>query len=189
MLSFYLSILENEEDQQKMTDIYEKYKYYCIYIANIMLHGLTDAEDATHAAFMEIIKHKGKYFAMECSVFRAHLVVIVKRKAIDIIRLRKKESAHDEDSLSNTPDEDISIEYDLLHKEEYELLRKALKELTPSYSNILTMKYFEDLSNAEIADALQTNKKNVEVKLTRARISLRKALLKIKGAADETTRV
>jgi len=189
MLSFYLSLLETEEEKQKMTEIYEKYKYYSIFIAKKLLDNHEDAEDATHAAFIEIIKRKDKYFAMECSDFRASLVVIVKNKAIDILRLKKKEDVNGADPLEDIKDDAPSVEEILSYQEEYDLLRKALNEIAPSYNNILTLKYFEDLSNGEIAEILQTNKKNVEVMLYRAKKSLLNALDKMKGASDETARL
>lgn len=189
MLSFYLSLLETEAEQQKMTEIYEQYRYYCIFIAKKLLTNHDYAEDATHAAFIEIIKRKDKYFSMECSDFRASLVVIVKNKAYDILRLRKKESADDADSIGDIVDDAPSAAEILSYQEEYDLLRKALKEITPSYSNILMLKYFEDMSNSEIAEILQTNKKNVEVMLYRAKTSLRNTLNKMKGGANEATRL
>lgn len=189
MLQLYISLLETEEEKQKMTEIYEQYKYYCIFIAKKLLTSPDDAEDATHAAFLEIIKHKKKYFTLGCSDFRASLVVIVKNKAYDILRLRKKERAEDADSLDDMPDDIPSVEDILSIQEEYDLLRTALKKLTPSYNQILTLKYFENLSNAEIADELDTNKKNVEVMLYRAKISLRKALIELKGEPNELTKL
>lgn len=189
MLSFYLSLLETEEEKKKMTEIYEQYRYYCIFIAKKLLDNHEDAEDAAHSAFIEIIKHKQKYFALECSDFRASLVVIVKNKAIDILRRRKKESADGADALGDVADDAPSAVEILSYQEEYNLLRKALKNITPSYSNVLTLKYFEDMSNAEIADTLDTNKKNVEVMLYRAKLSLRKELEKLKGASNEASRL
>lgn len=189
MLSYYISILETEEEKKKMTEIYEEHRQYCVFIAKKLLNNLDDAEDATHAAFMEIIKHKNKYLALRCSDFRALLVVIVKNKAYDILRLRKKERADDTDMIGYTADDTPPVDEVIINFEEYELLREALKKLAPSYNNILTLKYFEDKSNSEIAENLQTNNKNVEVMLYRAKNSLRKTLAKMKGTSDETTRV
>ena len=185
MLPLYLSLLETEEEKQKMTQIYDQYKYYCVYIAKKLLTNHDDAEDATHAAFIEIIKRKEKYFALKRSDFRAALVVIVKNKAYDILRLRKKEGATAADLADDIADDTPSALEILLHDEDYDLLRSALKELTPSYSNILLLKYFEDMSNSEIAEALQTNNKNVEVRLYRAKNRLRQTIERMKGASNE----
>lgn len=190
MLALYISLLDTDEEKQKMSEIYEKYRYYCIYIAKKLVENSADAEDATHMAFLEIIKDKKKYFAMECSDFRAVLVVIVKNKAIDILRERKRQRAKDDEPLGdNIKDEAPSVVELLSSQEDYDMLRKALKELSPSYNQVLTLKYFEDLCNAGIAEALNTNKKNVEVLLYRAKVSLRKAMDKMKGEANELTKL
>ncbi len=189
MLSFFKSLIETEEEKQKMADIYEEYRYYCIYIAKQLLRNHDDAEDATHAAFLEIIARKEKYFAMECSDFRASLVVIVKHKAIDILRQHKKENVDDVDPIDDltaivpSADEIVAIQ------EEYNMLRKALKELSPSYDNILTLKYFEGYNNSEIANILHTKKKNVEIALYRAKTSLRIKLNKMEGDSNGTPRL
>jgi len=185
VLTIYLSMLETEEEKKKMADIYEQYRYYCIFIAKKLLENHEDAEDATHSAFIEIIKRKEKYFAMECSDFRASLVVIVKNKAIDILRRKKKESVGMTEPLEDVEDNKPSISEILSVQEEYDLLRAALKKIAPSYSNILTLEYFEDLSIPEIAERLDKNKKNVEVTLYRARISLRETMEKMKGNPDD----
>ena len=181
MLSFYLSMLETEEDRKTMTHIYEKYNKFCIYIANEILKNHDDAEDAAQAAFMEIIKKKDKCFAMAPLDLRAYLAATAKNKAIDIYRLRKKESATDYEITPDSKNENSSLEDLILTQEDYELLRKALKQIPIQYEDILALMYYEKLSYVEIGERLGITTKNVETRLYRARNSLREILLEMKG--------
>jgi DNA-directed RNA polymerase specialized sigma subunit, sigma24 homolog len=90
MLALYLSILDTDAERDKMTSIYEHNHLFCISIAMKVTGNMAMAEDAVHNAFLEIIKRKEKYFALDGSVLRASLVIIVKNKSIDLLRERKK---------------------------------------------------------------------------------------------------
>ena len=68
---------------------------------------------------------------------------------------------------------DIVLERSELRSE----IAAALKELPMSYQSVLVLRYQLDLNNQEIADTLGVNKENVEVKIHRARKSLRKILI------------
>jgi RNA polymerase sigma-70 factor (ECF subfamily) len=67
-------------------------------------------------------------------------------------------------------------------------IRTAIKELPASYQAVLVLRYQLDLNNQEIAETLGINKENVEVKIHRARKSLRKIIINLweeKGMQDE----
>ena len=186
MIYFYLSLIEDPEESRKMTEIYEKYKYKAHNIARGILQNEADAEDAVQTAFIEIIQHKDKYLNLPSSELVPLLVVIVKSKALNIIRSRKKMRVEPEEALIDVVDDGPDIADLIVTQEDYALLRKAIKMLIPSYENIINLKYFLELSNSEIADELGISKKNAEITMYRARQSLAEKFLGLKGGSDET---
>ena len=58
MLTFYLSLIETEEDKSKFENIYETYRKVMFYTANQILKDEYLAEDAVHSAFLRILKQK-----------------------------------------------------------------------------------------------------------------------------------
>ena len=178
MLALYLSMLDTNDERDKMTTIYEDNHLFCISIAMKITGNMAMAEDAVHNAFIEIIKRKEKYFALDGSVLRASLVIIVKNKAIDLLRERKRIVDDPIDGVEGYPDTDeFPILEQLSARETYESLRTAIGSLGDIHKSVLRMKYFEDLSNAEIAERLGITKKHVETRLYRAKEFLKKAMV------------
>ena len=86
----YLQIIENPGDRIKFEQLYRKYRNLMFYIANKILQNQQDAEDAVHNAFLSVAKNISKISDIECPKTRGFLVIIVERKAIDILRNRKR---------------------------------------------------------------------------------------------------
>jgi RNA polymerase sigma-70 factor (ECF subfamily) len=54
----------SERERVRIADIYEKYRYTCLYIAMKITNNKQNAEDAVEDAFIEIIKRKEKILAL-----------------------------------------------------------------------------------------------------------------------------
>jgi RNA polymerase sigma-70 factor (ECF subfamily) len=65
-----------------------------------------------------------------------------------------------------------SVEESVMIKEEFRHIMQRLKELKEEYRDILIMKYLDEMSNEEIADALEKSTNNVRVLLHRAKKAL-----------------
>ncbi len=68
--------------------------------------------------------------------------------------------------------------HNLENQELYEDIMNAIGKLSNNYKVVLTLRYQLELTNQEIADTLGISKENVEVRIHRARKSLRRVLLK-----------
>jgi len=79
-------MLETEEEQAKMSEIYEIYKPLMLRYALKITQNEALAEDAVHDAFIALIKHKEKYFSNSCTDLRVSIVIITKNKSIDLLR-------------------------------------------------------------------------------------------------------
>lgn len=58
LLTLYLSMLDNEQERKKMTDLYEENKYVLLRYALKITGNQSMAEDAIHNAFISIIEKK-----------------------------------------------------------------------------------------------------------------------------------
>ena len=87
----YLQMLESEDDRVRFEQIYMTYSGLMFCAAKRILKSDADAEDAVHEAFLSIAKNLEKISDIHCPKTRAYIVIIVERKALDIIRKRKHE--------------------------------------------------------------------------------------------------
>lgn len=86
MLSFYLSLLETAEDQQKFTRLYETYEKKLYAIALQLLHEPARAEDALQQCWLKLIQHRDAVSALSWTRAGAYAVTTVKNTALDILR-------------------------------------------------------------------------------------------------------
>ena len=71
------------------------------------------------------------------------------------------------------------MEDELIRQAEGQAIRQALKKIHRSERDLLQMKYFDLMSDAEIAERLHIAKNSVRYYLTKARRSLKSILEKI----------
>lgn len=80
--------------------------------------------------------------------------------------------------------EEDDLEKAYLKEERKIQVHRALAQLNPTYSRVLYLKFFEELTNAEIAAVMRKSKRQVENLLYQAKGSLRATLQK-EGIDDE----
>jgi RNA polymerase sigma-70 factor (ECF subfamily) len=135
-----------------------------------------DAEDVLQTVFLRMLRRDQASGAPERqqSYFRRAAINV----ALDVVRSGK-------DSRS-VPLDDVSPD-DLPHRREpdsrelRECLRRALARLNPREAEIFAMRFFEDLSNQEIARVLGISQIHVAVILHRTRARLQKEVRSYQG--------
>ena len=139
----------------------------------------TDAEEVlqdTLFAFLEAIRDYTGRSSVETFLF-----AICNHKIIDYYR--RKKILHT--VFSTTPNLEALVS-PILNPEEVfdatlakEKIRTVLSSMIPQYTQVLKLRYFEDLSVVEIAQRLATTLKSVESQLFRARKAFVEAILSI----------
>lgn len=86
----YLQMIDSPEYKMKFERLYHKYRDLMYNIAYNFLKNEHDAEDAVHHAFVSIIENLEKLSSVECPKTKAFCVIVVERKALNMIRERKK---------------------------------------------------------------------------------------------------
>ena len=128
----------------------------------------SDAEDVLQTVFLRMVRRDDAAVAIEYP--ENYLRRAAVHAALDVVRARRLGAQVDLDRLPATggsrPDEG-----DLR-----DLLRHALSELPARSAEIFTLRFFEGLTNREIAEALGISSITVAVTLHRTRRELQKKL-------------
>lgn len=183
MLSFYLSLLETQEDKDKFEYLYKRYSSLLKHVAYQKLHDEQLAEDAVHNAFLNIIKSFCEIDDPTSHKTRHFLVIVTERAAIDISRKNNRVVHVDFEKVEPT----LSITPDMLDGVAVEELSRMIAELPEIYRLILELRVYHELPEKQIAKVLNISYDAVRKRLERAR-SLLAAQLQAqqKGEMDES---
>ena len=175
--------IDNEEDQIFMTEIYDNYYSLMYKRALEYVRNEYDAEDIAHELYINIMKNISTLKGLECCTLVAYIVYSVKNTSLNFIKSRNKNSEDvflygDDDLLKDIRGDTDTPEEIFIYKYDAEALHEAIKRLNPKYALVLECKYFERLSDNDIAKILSIKPDSVREYLTRARKALRKILEK-----------
>lgn len=126
--------------------------------------GQTDAHDVTTSAFLRVTRRPEW---TEIEHFDRYLLRAVRNEAQNLYRDRRRRWQRDlvavrpESMLDTPPDVD---------------LLRAVAALSVQQRSVVFLAYWQDMTEAEIADTLDLARSTVHRTLTRARLALRKAL-------------
>ncbi|MBI5439710.1 MAG: sigma-70 family RNA polymerase sigma factor [Deltaproteobacteria bacterium] len=136
-------------------------------VASRFLGDPAEAEDVAQEAFLKILAAAPRY--RPTAPFRAYLYQVVTRLCLD--RAEKKRPEYT-DALPEVADTAPDPAQALIGREREAAVRNALAALPDTQRMAVILKHFQDLSYAEIAEALGVSAKAVEGLLGRARSAL-----------------
>ncbi|WP_276165747.1 RNA polymerase sigma factor [Zobellia alginiliquefaciens] len=137
-----------------------------------------DAEDITVQTFSKAFDKLGTY--NKDYEFKTWLITISKNIHVDLIRKRKKslETSGNQDAVKKVLDDAPSAEDQLIREQNLASLLMHIKKLKPHYQEVINLRYFKELSYADIAKELNEPINNVKVKLLRAKKLLAEVIRK-----------
>lgn len=141
----YLQMIETDEDKVRFERVYNAYRGLMYYVAYGILKNEEDAEDAVHQAFVSIIENLEKISEAECPKTRAFCVIVVERKALDMLRRRRGLAGAYEVELAGV-EVPMPVGSELEH---------ALARLPARYREVLLLRFFLGYSTKEVAEILQ----------------------------------
>lgn len=136
-----------------------------------------DAEDITVQTFSKAFDKIDTYD--DSYEFKTWLITISKNIHIDLIRKRKRnilETARSNEAIKKVLDDAPTAEDQLIIEQNLATLLEHIKKLKPHYQEIINLRYFNELSYADIATELNEPMSNVKVKLLRAKKLLSESL-------------
>jgi len=140
------------------------------YVAAV-LHDRSAAEDVTSQAFERAYRKRKSYDARRGSE-RAWIFGIARNAALDELRKRKRVAQLADDPVDLAPAADEEVDRALRRA----ALRTALAALDPRDHELIALKFFAGLDNAELAAVLGVSVSNAGTRLHRALTKLREIL-------------
>lgn len=174
MLSFYLSIIETEEDKSKFEKLYYDYRALMKYIALDILQDEQLAEDAVHNAFIKLTNYLDKIDENDCHKTKGFIVIVIRSVAKDMYRKRKRDL---ELSLNENITYSISDDFSLTSFGIDAVVSK-IECLPVIYRDALMLKYVYELENKQIAKLLKIKESTLRKRLERAKVMLAELLEK-----------
>lgn len=169
MLTFYISMLETEEQQDKFSYIYQNYDGFMYHVAKEVVKEHYLAEDVVHETFLQLIRIIDKVHIDDELTLRAFLRRVTHNKAVDCVRKWDKVRPTEDDELER---------YDTKHKQDPETIAidaLAFNELIAMISKMddryrapLELK-LQGYQVKEIATILNITPENTKVRIFRAR--------------------
>ena len=177
MLAYAILAIENDSDRAFMEDLYRRYYSLMYRKALAVTHSPTDAEDAVEAAILKLIDRIDLLRACKALSLRSYLLSCVKNAAIDKLRRDNNQFKHRytfddvQDKLDAVPD-GAEVDAGLLHAAQVDAVATALARLPDRERELLRMKYYEELSDREIAEILGLSPSSIRTYMLRARRKL-----------------
>lgn len=172
MLSFYLSILETEEEKDRFEQLYRMFKQDMYKVAYGILKKKEDAEDVVHQSFISIADNFKKVNEIPCQEIKSYVVVISKNHARNLYKKNKRTAKRRAEVDINT----IADEADMFERYDYDQLVKTISELPEIYKDVIFLYYLENFTTKEIADMLDITVPAVWKRLERAKKLLKENL-------------
>lgn len=169
-------------DAAAAEDLARRHRRPAYFFALQLLGNRDDALDVVQDALLRFFSTLDRFDARR--PVRPYLFRIVRNRVYDLHRRRRvrkhdsiEAAADDEDSAPlQLVDDDVDIEGDARHKQLQRRLWSALHELTSAHREIIVLRDYQDLSYAEIAEALDIPLGTVMSRLHGARKKLRSIL-------------
>lgn len=159
----YLLLLDTEEEKDKFSQIYEKYRDLMKLIAFEILKNDFDAEDVVHITFLYILKKLNTIEDINSDKTKQFIIISTKYRAFNLYKERKRVELVDEIKLN--PDSFSNFKTD-------SIVTNALSKLNPRYYDALIMKYYYGYSAKEISTMMDVTVDNVNKIISRARFKL-----------------
>jgi len=166
--SNYRRFLEGDDDV--LVHLIEPYKDGLILYLTKFTNDVFLAEDLMEDTFVRLAIKKPHFSGH--SSFKTFLFAIARNIAIDHMRKESKIKKEPLDEASIMLAE-ASLEHDYIQEEKRIAVHKALRQLNPTYAQVLYLTYFEGFSNCETAKVMRKSRRQIEQLLYRAKASLR----------------
>ena len=180
MLPFILAAIENDEDRALMEELYLHYHHLMYAQALRILNDSYAAKDAVSDAIEALINKISILRNMDGNKRKAYAVITVRHMAINLYRRNSRETVLEDEFLEAIPSNSRAEDH-ALENAGVEEIREAVYQLSENDRDILMMRYFREMSDAEISRELGILPATARVRMSRARKHLIR-LLEGRGA-------
>ncbi len=175
VILFPIAILAMSQGDERafMERLYIDHRRMMFAQAYQVLRDRAAAEEAVNEACMLIIRKIPELQAKSRCTLRSYLVSTVRNVAINAYNRRQREqdlcSGSSGEWIDELPSGDVPVETHLIRQEQIDAMDRALMALPEREREMLRMKYFDELTDAEIAPLFGVKPDSVRMILSRAR--------------------
>jgi RNA polymerase sigma-70 factor, ECF subfamily len=174
-------------DQEAFRQLVERYQGAVYNLAYRMLGDPGDAEDAAQEIFVRIYRQLGRYDPAR--KFSTWTLAIATNYCIDQLRRRRMQLVPLENIIPWARARDAGPEGEAITQEQRDEVQRLITQLPEKYRAPLVLRYFDELSCAEIAEVLGMPEGTVKTQIHRARKALGKLMAEGEEPQDALSRV
>ena len=181
MILLAITMLRGDDDKAYLTRLFRKNERFMYAMAFKVVNDHCIAADVVSEAGLMMVEKIDYLRKIAPQKQTPYILAIVKNAALKYMRQKRYENERlidDESALACAVSSQGDPVDALLVNADIRLVRQALKRLKPQERDILEMKYFSQLSDAEIAPILGISKNSVRYYLTLARRALKDEIQK-----------
>lgn len=154
-----------------LATLYEQHHLGLIRLARLLVDDLPSAEDAVHDAFLGMHRNLDSIRDADAALAYVRRAVVNQSRS----QLRRRRTVREHLKVAE-PEVTPPADDDVLLAEEHREVLGALDRLPPRQREVLVLRYWSDLSEAQIADALGISKGTVKSQASRAVAALGEAM-------------
>ncbi|MFD9301503.1 SigE family RNA polymerase sigma factor [Streptomyces sp. NPDC060048] len=162
---------EGDAGQPTVTELYHAHRLRLVRLAVLLVDDLGTAEDVVQDAFTALYRRHGERIT-EVDNALGYLRTAVVNTARSVLRRRRTARAWTPPSPADVPSAEASVVLDEAHRE----VLAALGRLTARRRQVLVLRYWADLSEAEIAETLGISRGSVKSNASRGLDALERIL-------------
>jgi len=174
-------------DQEAFRELVERYQGAVYNLAYRMLGDPDEAEDAAQEIFVRVYRQLARYDAER--KFSTWVLAIATNYCIDQLRRRRVQLVPLENIVPWARAREAGPEREALDREARDEIQVLLRRLPEKYRAVLVLRYWQDLSCAEIGEVLHVPEGTVKTQLHRARQALGRLLQEQGGPRNALSRV
>lgn len=164
-------------DQSAFAHLVDLYKTPIYNLCYRMLGNPSEAEDAAQETFVRVYTHLGAYDPQQ--KLSSWVLAVASHYCVDRLRRRRWTwlSLDDEPELEPPATDVVHPEDVVMENESSAEIQRWLQALPVEYRLVITLRYWQDLSYAEVAQATRASESAVKSKLHRARCMLAQQII------------
>jgi len=165
-----------KDTENKITQLFTKYRSLMIYIAKEILKDYHLAEDAVSDSFVKLHRNLHKVGDVDCHKTRGLMVIMARNAAIDIYNKSIKGSVNYEDEMADIPDSSHSVSDEVLGIDGYNNIVDILNSLPDTLRDVADLAFIHKYDYKEIAELLGISYDNVRKRISRAKSVIKSKL-------------
>lgn len=169
-------------DDSGLMEIVRDYKDGLILFLNRYVGNIHLAEELAEDTFFRVVTKRPRFTPAHS--FKTWLYTIGRNVALDHLKRQRRMVPVSEEELETLARDEETLERAYLREERKIAVHRALTRIHSDYAAALYLKFFEELSNEQIAAVTGKSKRQVENLLYQAKRSL-KAELEKEGFSDD----